>query len=204
MFLLERVSAEALSCRPSSLTGRCVRAGFGSMFPRAKRRFKDGKEYRYWSVVENCPKPDGTVVQRQVCCTWARSTTARGRRGAGRSSCCAAAQTAGPWRFPRPTARRRSWTARVVRIELKALKLRRARQCGACWLALVLWERLDMDQFWRPQLPPSQQGTRWLEVFKTQVCHRLVDPGSKWRLHRHWRGARAIWSRSACPSRASR
>jgi len=36
------------------------------MFVRAKRRFKDGKEHRYWSVVENCRNPDGRVVQRQV------------------------------------------------------------------------------------------------------------------------------------------
>ena len=36
------------------------------MFVRAKKRFKDGKEHRYWSVVENCRNPDGRVVQRQV------------------------------------------------------------------------------------------------------------------------------------------
>jgi len=30
------------------------------------------------------------------------------------------------------------------------------------------------------------QGTRWLNVFKTLVCYRLIDPGSEWRLHRHW------------------
>ena len=36
------------------------------MFVHAKRRFKDGKEHRYWSVVENCRNRDGRVVQRQV------------------------------------------------------------------------------------------------------------------------------------------
>ena len=36
------------------------------MFVRAKRRFKDGKEHRYWSVVENCRNRDGRVVQRQL------------------------------------------------------------------------------------------------------------------------------------------
>ena len=33
---------------------------------RAKRRFKDGEEPRYRSVVENCRNRDGRVVQRQV------------------------------------------------------------------------------------------------------------------------------------------
>ena len=48
------------------MTGLGIRADFTGMFVRAKKRFKDGKEHRYWSVVENCRNPDGRVVQRQV------------------------------------------------------------------------------------------------------------------------------------------
>ena len=33
---------------------------------RCKKRFKDGKEHRYWSVVENVRVSGGRVVQRQV------------------------------------------------------------------------------------------------------------------------------------------
>ena len=62
----------------------------------------------------------------------------------------------------------------------------RPRQWGACWLALVLWDRLELDRFWCPRLPASRQGTRWLDVLKTQVCYQLIEPGSEWRLHRHW------------------
>ena len=36
------------------------------MFVRCKRRFKAGKEHRYWSVVENVRVSGGRVVQRQV------------------------------------------------------------------------------------------------------------------------------------------
>ena len=36
------------------------------------------------------------------------------------------------------------------------------------------------------RLPTGRQGTRWLNVFKTWGSHRLIDPGSEWRLHRHW------------------
>ena len=36
------------------------------MFLRAKRRFKDGKEHRYCSIVENRRAAGGRVVQRQV------------------------------------------------------------------------------------------------------------------------------------------
>ena len=80
----------------------------------------------------------------------------------------------------------------VVRIQVKALSLHRPRQWGACWLALTLWDRLELDRFWRTRLPPSRQGTCWLDVLKTLVCYRLIDPGSEWRLHRHWYGHSAM------------
>jgi len=36
------------------------------MFLRSKRRFKDGKEHRYWSIVENRRVAGDRVVQWQV------------------------------------------------------------------------------------------------------------------------------------------
>ena len=36
------------------------------MFLRVKRRFKDGKEHRYWSIVENHRTADSQIVQRHV------------------------------------------------------------------------------------------------------------------------------------------
>jgi len=36
------------------------------MFLRSSRRFKDGKEHRYWKIVENKRCAGGKMVQRQV------------------------------------------------------------------------------------------------------------------------------------------
>ncbi len=46
--------------------------------------------------------------------------------------------------------------------------------------------QLALDDYWGNKLRPSRQGTRWLNVFKTLVCYHLINPGSEWRLHRHW------------------
>jgi hypothetical protein len=62
----------------------------------------------------------------------------------------------------------------VVHVRPSGLRLCRPRQWGACWLACQIWNRL----------PPSRQGTRWLNVLKTLVSYRLIDPASAWRLHR--------------------
>ncbi len=155
------------------------------MFVRAKRRFKDGKEHRYWSVVENARTPTGRVVQRQVLylgeindsqrAAWRRTIEVL----QGGSGCAQMAL------FPEDREAPELDCA-VVQVCLKAVRLQRPRQWGACWLALRLWNRLELDRFWGPRLAMSRQGTRWLDVLKTQVCYQLIEPGSEWRLHRHW------------------
>ena len=161
------------------------------MFVRAKRRFKDGKEHRYWSVVENVRNRDGRVVQRQVLylgeindrqrAAWCRSIEVLQGDAGSRSMVLFAEDGEAP-----------ELGCEVVRIQVKALSLHRPRQWGACWLALTLWDRLELDRFWRTRLVPSRQGTRWLDVLKTLVCYQLIDPGSEWRLHRHWYGHSAM------------
>ena len=155
------------------------------MFVRAKRRFKDGKEHRYWSVVENCRNRDGRVVQRQLLYLGEINDSQR-------AAWCRSIEVLKGDSGPAPMAlfaddrEAPELDCEVVRIDVSALSLHRPRQWGACWLSLSLWDRLDLDRFWGPRLPASRQGTRWLDVLKIQVCYQLIDPGSEWRLHRHW------------------
>jgi hypothetical protein len=156
------------------------------MFLRAKTRFKDGKEHRYWSIVENRRTSGGRVVQRHVLylgeindsqrAVWCKTIEVFDAGGAR------------PRRFALFPEDRVAppLDCEVVQVKLNQLQLRRPRQWGACWLAGQLWEQLQLDEFWSEKLPLSRQGTRWLNVFKTLVCYRLIDPGSEWRLHRHW------------------
>ena len=76
--------------------------------------------------------------------------------------------------------------ASIVRLRLSQLRLCRPRQWGACWLALTLWEELELDRFWAARLPVSRKGTRWDRVLFVLVAYRLLAPGSEWRLHREW------------------
>ncbi len=155
------------------------------MFVRCKRRFKDGKEHRYWSVVENVRVHGGRVVQRQVLylgeindsqrAAWCRSIEVVEGKSRSRQMALFPEDREAP-----------ALTCEVVKIDLSQVALHDPRQWGACWLALSLWDRLDLDRFWEERLPASRQGTRWLDILKIQVCYRLIDPGSEWRLHRHW------------------
>lgn len=80
----------------------------------------------------------------------------------------------------------------IVRLRLSQLSLRRPRQWGACWLALRLWQELDLDEFWATRLVPSRKGTAWEQVLFVLVAYRWIEPGSEWRLHREWFGRTAL------------
>ena len=157
------------------------------MFLRFNRRFKDGKEHRYWNIVENKRCASGKVVQRQVLYlgeindaqheAWCQLIEAFDE-GARRHRQLAL--------FPADREVPRHAEGHGVRVRLDAMELHRPRQWGACWLACRLYEQLDLDQFWASRLPDSRKGTQWRHILQTLVCYRLIDPGSEWRLHRQW------------------
>ena len=155
------------------------------MYLRSKKRHKDGKEHRYWSIVESCRNGDGRVVQRQVLylgeindsqhAAWCKSIEVLQEDSSSTQMALFPTDREAP-----------PLDCDVVHVKLNELELRNPRQWGACWLVLKLWDQLDLDGFWGERLVPSRQGTKWLDVLKTQVCYQLIDPGSEWRLHRHW------------------
>jgi transposase len=157
------------------------------MFLRFNRRFKDGKEHRYWNIVENKRCAGGKVVQRQVLYlgeindsqfeAWYRLIEAFDE-GSRRYRQLAL--------FPADREVPASADGYGVQVRLDAMELHRPRQWGACWLACQLYEQLELDRFWAERLPDSRQGTKWRHILQTLVCYRLIDPGSEWRLHRLW------------------
>ena len=159
------------------------------MFLRCNRRKKDGKSHDYWSVVENRRCSDGRVVQRQVLYLGEINAS---QREAWRKTI--EVQDAGTRRqvalFPAGSMPVDDVDA--IGVRLSELSLRRPRQWGACWLALQLWQELELDSFWRPKFARAQGNTPWLKVLKTLVAYRLIDPGSEWRLHRQWFDASAM------------
>jgi transposase len=160
-----------------------------AMFLRCNRRKKDGKTHDYWSVVESRRCHDGRVVQRQVLYLGEINAS---QREAWRKTI--ELQDDGTRRqvalFPAGSMPVDDVDA--IGVRLNEMSLRRPRQWGACWLALQLWQQLELDNFWAPKLARAQGSTPWLKVLKTLVAYRLIDPGSEWRLHRQWFDASAM------------
>ena len=45
---------------------------------------------------------------------------------------------------------------------------------------------MGLEEFWRPRLGCSHEGTDWEHVLQTLRSYRLLNPGSEWRLHPVW------------------
>ena len=151
------------------------------MFLRCSKRFKDGKEHHYWSIVETKRVGAGKVVQRHVLylgeindsqrACWRKSIEVF-EDGQPRARTVAL--------FPEERIAP-GGDESIVRLRLDALSLHRPRQWGACWLACALYEQLGLDRFWAGRLAPSRKGTRWDLILQALCAYRLIDPGSEWR-----------------------
>jgi transposase len=157
-----------------------------AMFLRSTNRKKDGKDHRYFSLVENRRLPGGKTVQRTVLylgeindqqqAAWRKRLEVfdeEEQRYVAMSL------------FPED----REIPADAldsVQVKLSKLELRRPRMFGNCWLACELWQQLGLDEFWQQRLPEGREGVSWEKVLRLLVVNRLLDPGSEFRVHRQW------------------
>ena len=156
------------------------------MFLRSTNRRKNGKDHRYFSVVENRRIPGGKTVQRTVLylgeindqqqVAWRKTLDVFDEEQQRYTTLSL---------FPED----RELPADAldsVQVRLSGLELRRPRSLGNCWLACELWHQLGLDEFWRQRLPEGREGVSWEKVLQLLVVNRLLEPGSEFRVHRQW------------------
>src|SRR5271157_742297 len=156
------------------------------MFLRSTNRKKDGKDHRYFSIVENRRLPGDRTVQRTVLYLGEIND-----------------QQQAAWRktlqvFDEQEQRYTTMTlfpddreipadsVDSVQVRLSGLELRRPRIFGNCWLGCELWHQLGLDEFWQQRLPEAREAVSWEKVLRLLVVNRLLDPGSEFHVHRQW------------------
>ena len=159
-----------------------------TMFLRAKVRKKDGKQHRYFSVVENRRVGKNKTAQRTVLylgeindgqeASW-RKTLQVFDESQQRHMTLSL--------FPEdreiPAA-----SSDSIQVKLSEMELRRARAFGNCWLGCELWRQLQLEEFWEEKLAErvKRETVGWAKVLQLLVVNRLIDPGSEFRVHRQW------------------
>ncbi|MGH9564874.1 MAG: IS1634 family transposase, partial [Candidatus Angelobacter sp.] len=156
------------------------------MHLKVHRRNKDGKEHRYFSIVESRRVGRGRVAHRTVVylgeingsqqAAWRKTLEVfdESKRGFTRLSL-----------FPedREIGERQ---VDALQVGLSEMQLERPRAFGGCWLGCELWRQLKLDEFWRERLPEGREAVPWEKVLRLLVVNRLLDPGSEFRVHRQW------------------
>jgi transposase len=156
------------------------------MFLRSTNRKKDGKDHRYFSIVENRRLPGNKSVQRTVLYLGEIND-----------------QQQAAWRktlevFDEEEQRYTTMSlfpddreipadaVDSVPVRLSGLELRRPRIFGNCWLACELWCQLGLHEFFQQRLPEGREAVSWEKVLRLLVVNRLLDPGSEFHVHRQW------------------
>ena len=164
------------------------------MFLRATKRIKDGKEHRYFSVVENVRHPGSKhPVQKPILylgelndsqqAAWSKALLVCDRPP-NRPSPCASSPKIAP---RRPILSLPSKSAGSNSIA-PSPRLRRF------WLAVELWRQLGLDAFWTEKLGWTREGTDWAKTLLVSVAYRLIAPGSEWKCWRLWYERTAPWA----------
>src|SRR5579871_5431883 len=156
------------------------------MFLRSTNRRKDGKDHRYFSVVENRRLPGGKTVQRTV--LYLGEINDR-QQSAWRKTLDVFDEAEQRFTSMSLFPDDRELPADAIdsiQVRLSGLELKRARIFGNCWLACELWRQLGLDEFWQQRLPEGRETVSWEKVLQLLTVNRLLDPGSELRVHRHW------------------
>lgn len=156
------------------------------MFLRSNNRKKDGKDHRYFSIVENHRLASDKTVQRTVLylgeindqqqAAWRKTLSVFDEEQQ---------EFANLSLFPDD----REIPADAVdslQVKVSGLELRRPRVFGSCWLGCELWRQLGLHEFWDSRLAGSREEVAWEKVLQLLVVNRLLDPGSEFRVHRQW------------------
>jgi transposase len=156
------------------------------MFLRSTNRKKDGKDHRYFSIVENRRLPGGKTAQRTVLYLGEINDQ---QQAAWRKTLDVFDEEEQRYTTMSLFPEDREIPADAldsVQVKLSGLELRRPRIFGHCWLACELWQQLGLDEFWQQRLPEAREAVSWEKVLRLLVVHGLLDPGSEFRIHRQW------------------
>jgi len=66
-----------------------------------------------------------------------------------------------------------------VEVDVKRVRVERARSFGGAWLALQIISDLELDIFLEKSLPAGKEDVAWSLMFQILAVHRLLEPSSE-------------------------
>ena len=159
------------------------------MFLRKLRVHKDGKEHRYWSLVETVRTADGPR-QRTLCYLGELNGSAQARWQKTVEVFNEQGQSTQLKLFPSDAEAPDD--PNVARVLVKKVRVERTRRFGDCYLGLELWKRLGLEEFFAQHLDRDGADVAWSRVVAVLAINRLCTPGSELAIEQHWYPSTAL------------
>ena len=147
------------------------------MYLRKTRIFKDGKGHVYWSLVESIRTASGPR-QRTVACLGELNEKQQ------KSWKQVANQVDG-----KPIIRGlfdEADDSRVERVQIGKVRVERVRRFGDLWLALALWRKLGLDEFFSRHMERGREVIDWDVMSCVTTIARFCYPSSELAIGERW------------------
>ncbi len=140
---------------------------------------KDGKTHVYWRLVRSV-RVGRRVRQETVATLGELDAAGRAKaRALARQICGAGAE-------PTRLFAIEDKPAEAVAVQLKRVRLERARQFGDVWLGWTLWHALRFDTLFELLMEPGREDVPWPAIASVLVLARLTEPSSELHIAEDW------------------
>jgi transposase len=159
------------------------------MFLRRCKRRKNGKQHRYWALVESYRTARGSRQRVVAYLGELRPSERNGWAQLGqRLDKKARPQPSlfDPPHYDDPT------DEEPVEVNLKGVRLERLRDFGDVWLALGLWRLLGLDMLLAQRMVEGREAVPWPVMAAILTIARLCEPSSELHIEDHWYGRTAL------------
>jgi transposase len=162
------------------------------MFLKRQTRRKNGKAHVYWELVESVRTPSGSRHKRVAYlgelsaserAGWARLATLLDGKAASSARQLSLFENAPDDGDPVPDE---------VAVDLRKLKVEKARGFGDVYLAMLLWKALELDSLLDEKLPRGREDVAWGLMACMISVSRFVEPSSEVHISDQWYGRTAL------------
>ena len=158
------------------------------MYLRSHRRTKNGAVYQYWSLVKSVRAERGPRQKIVASIGKMPGLDRRTRMGWDQIGAALDGRVRQVDLFEDHSLDEPEWAT----VDISRVRVERLRDFGDVYLALALWRRLRLDQFFNEQMFSGREEIPWALMACILTVARFCAPSSELKIAEHWYGKTAL------------
>ena len=158
------------------------------MYLRPHRKTKNGTVYEYWSLVKSVRTERGPRQKTVASIGKMPGLDRQTRMGWDQIGAALDGRVRQADLFDEHDGDEPEWAT----VDVSRVRVERLRDFGDVYLALALWRRLHLDQFFDDQMASGKEEIPWAQVACILSLARFCEPSSELKIAEHWYGKTAL------------